>query len=217
MDTYENRKIRQQRDIDLDDENLNDDEIDDIGPLDKNVVLTPLPSTLCSQADTECQHYAHAECIERMAESGDSCPRCQDTKKRLHLVLNEDTSGKPTVKYPVYCKHIEAIPGAPSGFAMSSKLNRIVEHIRNNIPADDKILVLSFFKASLDLLEGIFEDELKLGCSRFDGDLGPVKGNESLEDFKTNPRKRILLATVQSGGTGLNITQAVSVFFFDLG
>ena len=209
-DTFENRNFRQQRDIDLDDENLDDDELDDIGTRNKKVVLTPLPRSLCSQGDTECHHYAHDECMERMVENGDSCPRCEDVKRRLHLVLNDEiVSEKPLVKYPVYCKHIEAVPGSPPGFAVSSKLNQIVEHIRNVIPADDKILVLSFFKASLDLLEGIFEDELKIGCCRFDGDLGPVIGNESLEDFKTNPEKRILLATVQSGGTGLNITQAV--------
>jgi SNF2 family DNA or RNA helicase len=63
----------------------------------------------------------------------------------------------------------------------------------------------------LDLLEGIFEEELGIQTCRFDGDLGPTKANEDLARFKDNPEKRILLATVQSGGTGLNIVEAVSV------
>lgn len=73
------------------------------------------------------------------------------------------------------------------------------------------VLILSFFKGSLDLLEGIFEEDLGIQCCRFDGDLGPTKANEDLDTFKTNPEKRILLATVQSGGTGLNIVEAVSI------
>jgi len=218
FDTYYNRNVRAQRDFDLDDENLDDDEIDDIGARDAKVVLQPLPASLCSQAGTECQHYAHKECIERMIEGGLSCPRCQDIKRRLHLVPNElesekttVKSQKTTVKNPVYCKHVKAIAGAPPGIVISSKLNKLVEHIRNKIPKEDKVLVLSFFKASLDLLEGIFEDELKIPCCRFDGDLGQEKSNESLNEFKRDPKKRILLATVQSGGTGLNLTHAVSL------
>jgi hypothetical protein len=210
-DFDENRRFQGQRDIDLDDENLNDDDIDDdvLGQRDEKIVLTPLPSTLCSQADSECQHYAHDECLARMEANGEACPRCQDSKNRLHLVLNEGDTAV-AVKYPVYCKHITAVPGARPGFVVSSKLNKVVEHIRNDIPKEDKILVLSFFKAALDLLEGIFEYELKLSCCRFDGDLGVAQGNAALQDFRSNPEKRILLATVQSGGTGLNITEAVS-------
>ena len=71
--------------------------------------------------------------------------------------------------------------------------------------------MLSFFKGSLDLLEGIFEEDLGIKCARFDGDLGPTVAKEELDRFRKTPSVKVLLATVQSGGTGLNIVEAVSV------
>jgi SNF2 family DNA or RNA helicase len=70
-------------------------------------------------------------------------------------------------------------------------------------------LVLSFFKGSLDLLEGIFVHDLGIRCARFDGDLGPAAAKQELDHFRKRPSTKILLATVQSGGTGLNIIEAV--------
>jgi SNF2 family DNA or RNA helicase len=70
-------------------------------------------------------------------------------------------------------------------------------------------LILSFFKGSLDLLEGVFEEELDFRCARFDGDFGPMVAKEELDRFRKTPDVKVLLATVQSGGTGLNIVEAV--------
>ena len=50
---------------------------------------------------------------------------------------------------------------------------------------------------------------------RFDGDVGQDGRSKALERFKVDPEKRVLLATIHSGGVGLNITQANHVFFCD--
>jgi len=57
--------------------------------------------------------------------------------------------------------------------------------------------------------------DLGMGCARFDGDVDPKVRNIELERFKTSPCCRVLLATVQSGGTGLNIVEANNVCFLD--
>ncbi|KAL7534918.1 hypothetical protein ACHAXR_006157 [Thalassiosira sp. AJA248-18] len=76
-------------------------------------------------------------------------------------------------------------------------------------------IILSFFKGSLDLIEGILTYELGVHCCRYDGDVGKEKRKQDLDRFKTNKKYRVLLASVQSGGTGLNITEANNVLFLD--
>ena len=76
------------------------------------------------------------------------------------------------------------------------------------------MIVLSFFKGALDLLEGVFDD-MGLDVARYDGDLKHDARREQLEHFKSEGSCRILLATVHVLGTGLNIVQANHVFFVD--
>jgi hypothetical protein len=64
-------------------------------------------------------------------------------------------------------------------------------------------------------LEGILTYDFGIDCVRFDGDVDPKVRNAELERFKTSPTCRVLLATVQSGGTGLNIVEASHVCFLD--
>lgn len=130
-DKERRRKIRQQQNIDdLDQDNLDDDDIDDL-EREEDAVLLPLPASICKFATSECPHFAHEECLEDFLERGDSCPRCSDAARRLHFTRSDGT------KAEVYCKGIEAIPGEP-GFTVSSKLNQIVEHVRENVPKEDK-------------------------------------------------------------------------------
>ena len=76
------------------------------------------------------------------------------------------------------------------------------------------MIILSFFKGALDLLEGIFVD-MGLDVARYDGDLNQSERSKQLDHFKTKDSCRVLLATVHVLGTGLNIIQANHVFFVD--
>ena len=79
---------------------------------------------------------------------------------------------------------------------------------------NEKMIVMSFFKSSLDLVEGALCD-LGMECIRYDGDISKEKRAKELKRFKTKQSVRILLASVQSGGVGLNITEANHVLFLD--
>ena len=71
------------------------------------------------------------------------------------------------------------------------------------------------FKGSLDLLEGILTEEFDVECVRYDGDVDKTVRTRDLQRFKTSDTCRVLLASVQSGGTGLNITEANHICFLD--
>ena len=64
-------------------------------------------------------------------------------------------------------------------------------------------------------MEGILTYDFGIDCARFVGDVDPDVRNEDLDRFKASSSCRVLLMTVQSGGTGLNIVEASSVCFLD--
>jgi hypothetical protein len=94
----------------------------------------------------------------------------------------------------------------------SSKMLHVQEWLRK-VPVTDKGIVFSFFKGFLDLVEAILARD-GVEYQRFDGDIGGDAKAKALHDFQTGPAK-VLLATIASGGVGLNVVQANHVLFAD--
>lgn len=109
------------------------------------------------------------------------------------------------VDRPVYCQDV--VPGLEEGFKVTAKLDSILSDLKTNTKTGDKIILLSFFKGSLDLLEGAIVHDLGIDCARFDGDNPPETRQVELNRFKQDPNCKVLLMTVQTGGTGLNIVE----------
>jgi SNF2 family DNA or RNA helicase len=165
--------------------------------------LVSVPKTYCSAA---IEHYIHEDCLKHMQQNENCCPRCRDIEKRTNFESQNVTLRR-------YCEHVTT-PMGGRGFTGSSKINAIVDYYKS-VPKSDKVMILSFFKGGLDLLEGIFMDDMGVDCARFDGDLSKHHSIAELKRFQTDPNCKILLATVQSGGVGLNIVQANHVLFLD--
>ncbi len=170
----------------------------DLGP------IIPLPIEYC-----QCGHFIHEACLDEVKEKGSpwTCPRCEDLESRVRI-----TAALADMDRPIYCEHVFC--GAVRGIRASAKLEEIVKWA-SEIPAGDKAIAYSFFKGGLDILEGIFAEDLGIECARFDGDVGPEERSEELARFKRSKSCRILLATVQSSGVGLNIVEANHVAFLD--
>ncbi len=199
---------------------LDDDELDDEDALVSNNTrankgkeqLVELNHDVCQAAGSECRHFAHKQCLEVALENGvHKCPRCYDLSSRIHI-CNED--GVSNVPHREYCTKTQTTANGRNGFTASAKLVKAIEWLKD-VPSDEKAIILSFFKGSLDLVEGILTDELGIECARYDGDIGKEERAKDLKRFQTSDTCRVLLASVQSGGTGLNITQANHVCFLD--
>ena len=164
-------------------------------------ILVHIPGDLCTAFNGAVMHFAHRKCVAKMRSHHGRCPRCSDAQLRMQFEFpNQNTR---------YCQNIEG------GFAGSSKINAVVRWYKDRVPSGEKVLILSFFKGGLDLLEGVFVEDLGVDCARYDGDFGPAMNKSELNRFKRDPNCRILLATVRSGGVGLNIVEANHVFFLD--
>ena len=188
---------------DVDDSNGGNNE-DEKGRI---VEITATSSVRCHAAGSDCCHWAHERCLELFEEKGyDKCPRCLDFSSRLHFSSTDNNK--------IYCQDIKTSISETGGFTASAKIEKAVEWFRS-VPKSEKALILSFFKGSLDLLEGILTYEHGIKCCRYDGDVPKEERARDLDDFKTNDECRLLLASVQSGGTGLNIVEGNNVLFLD--
>lgn len=165
--------------------------------------LVQVPAEFCKCSETCFQHYVHESCIPELL---DRCPRCDDLGKRL--CFNDSCAPLPT-----HCANVEAIPGT-KGFQSTSKIEKVIEWIKK-VPHGEKAILYSFFKSSLDIFEGILIDDCDIECARFDGDMEPIHRSRELRKFKESDTCHVLLATVQSSGTGLNIIEANHVGFID--
>ena len=174
--------------------------------------LVPMDAEFCFAADG-CPHYVHEDCLEDLKMNCDDelkCPKCKDFQARLHLM---DQAQSLDVPHETYCEHVPMGPYT-MGIKATAKINEIVEWAKA-IPKGDKAILYSFFKASLDIMEGIFVEHLGIECARFDGDVVPEARSKELKNFKTSKTCRILIASVQSSGVGLNIVEANHVAFMD--
>ena len=117
---------------------------------------------------------------------------------------------------PIACADVASDANGVSygGFRLSTKLLKLQALIQKEKPTD-KIIIFSFFKGFLDLAEAMLEYEMGIKTERFDGD-DPNK-SDALERFQAvGGSARVLLATVNSGGVGLNITQANIICFWSV-
>lgn len=172
--------------------------------------LVPVPTSLCHAANSTCPHYIHMNCLKLLEEKGiDRCPRCREFENLAQI----DSKLAYKIPYPTYSGDVFVAHGM-TGFKATSKIQQVIEWVRS-IPEEDKGIIYSFFEGSLDLLEGIFVENLNIECARFDDDVDPENQAIELSRFKKSPTCNLLLATVQSSGTGLNIEEANHIAFLD--
>ncbi len=89
--------------------------------------------------------------------------------------------------------------------ANSSKAQRLLEIVEESEAEGRKVIVFSFF---LDTISKI-HDLLGEKCTNpINGSVTPIRRQEIIDDFDKAPAGTVLLAQIQSGGTGLNIQSA---------
>ena len=91
--------------------------------------------------------------------------------------------------------------------SLSCKANRMRELIGEAAEDGRKILVFSFFLETIESIQALLGDTC---FGPINGSVPPAKRQQIVDEFNDAPAGSVLLAQVQSGGTGLNI-QAASV------
>lgn len=95
----------------------------------------------------------------------------------------------------------------------SSKIDTLMEILKNNIKNNKKIIVFSNFTTVLNIIKNILIQE-KIKYAYLDGSIPSKDRIEIVNDFNKNDYN-VFLISLKAGGFGLNITSAETVIHFD--
>ena len=88
---------------------------------------------------------------------------------------------------------------------LSSKASRMLELIEEAESEKRKVIIFSFFLDTIGKITKLLGDR----CMRpITGSITPQMRQGILDEFESNPKKTVLCAQIQAGGTGLNIQSA---------
>lgn len=95
----------------------------------------------------------------------------------------------------------------------SSKVDRAAEIIGDIADLGEKVIVFSFTRRPLELLEDRLKALSTIWLRRLDGRVSPVEREKALAAFRAHPGAAALLLSAQIGGEGLTLTAANHVIF----
>ncbi len=132
------------------------------------------------------------------------------------------------VKLKQICNHPyqylkKSIPSFDNGIKMkdfideSYKLERLIEMIDEVISNGEKALIFTQFKQMGDIIYEILKKRYEFNILYFHGGVPEKKRRELVDDFQSNniDSAPVMILSLKAGGTGLNLTQATTVFHFD--
>jgi len=99
---------------------------------------------------------------------------------------------------------------------LSGKAEKCISLVQNIIDNDEKTLIFTQYKEMGDILTKIIEEECQTEASFFHGSLTVPQREQLIEDFQTNPDRKVMILSLKAGGTGLNLTSATNVIHYDL-
>ena len=168
---------------------------------------------------SKCRHYIHDRCLHDRGDDN-TCYHCEVLQNLVKSAGTAATTGgtiklEPKSEQQLHAPLAVAAPdsrefvstnrwGQQYSLNPSVKMNRIAAWV-GSLPKSDKFIIFSYFRSFLDLMEAMLARDGVPTC-RFDGDT--LDKAKVLADFRESPATKFrgLLATISSGGIGLNIT-----------
>ena len=105
----------------------------------------------------------------------------------------------------------------PEFLHASPKIERISEMIDEILEEGDKLLIFTQFKQMGDMLKDFLEMKYHIPIGWFHGGIPEGQRQKLVDSFQSTALDSIpiLILSLRAGGTGLNLTQASTVFHFD--
>lgn len=94
----------------------------------------------------------------------------------------------------------------------SSKIERCIDLVNQIISNNEKVIVYSTFKETLNVLQQQLNIKNSLLCT---GDVKDTIISENIDKFQTDDNYKVMLATWSKMGTGITLTAANNVIFID--
>jgi SNF2 family DNA or RNA helicase len=121
-------------------------------------------------------------------------------------------------KLRAICNHPILAKGEPKATAVkyndSAKLERLKELMEEIVESEHRTLLFSQSTQMLDIIEDFFK-KWQITTVRLDGSTPPSKRSQLVDEFNGNDAVHCFLISTKAGGTGLNLTGADTVIFYD--
>lgn len=95
----------------------------------------------------------------------------------------------------------------------SSTVQRVQELVSDAMQNDNKVLIFSFYREAIDVLQQVLTDDDDY--TPITGDLNSLQRQEVIDKFTAAKKPGVVLAQINSGGTGLNIQAATVVIIIE--
>jgi SNF2 family DNA or RNA helicase len=152
-----------------------------------------------------------------------------ETFKNLETIISDKMNILTLlVKLKQICNHPyqyqkKPIPTFDNGIKMkafiseSYKLKRLIEMIDEVISNGEKALIFTQFKQMGDIIFEILKVKYQFNVLYFHGGVPEKKRRDIIDNFQSDDidSAPIMVLSLKAGGTGLNLTQATTVFHYD--
>ncbi|MFX1338951.1 MAG: DEAD/DEAH box helicase, partial [Promethearchaeota archaeon] len=153
----------------------------------------------------------------------------EETLKDLESLISDKMNVLTLlVKLKQICNHPyqylkKTIPSFKNGIKIkdfideSYKLERLIEMVDEVMSNREKALIFTQFKQMGDIIYEIFKKKYDFDILYFHGGVPEKKRRELVDDFQSNKidSAPVMILSLKAGGTGLNLTQATTVFHYD--
>ncbi|KAG0285547.1 hypothetical protein BGZ96_010207 [Linnemannia gamsii] len=182
-----------------------------------------------------CGHIYCRACISdfltRQEEDDRKCPECRrpaklqncipvtDFNARYNKPPSADPKGKGRAEDDMGDDGLEApldiaVPGELDDWISSSKIDRMLEVVRDVIARREKVIVFSQFTSLLRLIENPLNQE-GIKYLTYDGSMTAFERNEAVQRMTHDPSYGVMLISLKCGSLGLNLTIANHVVIMD--
>ncbi|KAJ2994654.1 hypothetical protein HDV02_001393 [Globomyces sp. JEL0801] len=134
------------------------------------------------------------------------------------IITNKCISCGKEIKHDEYrltkCRDCQKVKELKS-IIYSTKIDRMLEIIRENQKDGQKTIVFSQWTSMLDVVQVALKDEL-MNFVRYDGKMNIQQRDDCLSKFRKDSKCDVLLASLMCTSVGLNLTVASRIILLDL-
>ena len=131
--------------------------------------------------------------------------------QRKGIILKILTALKQTCNHPAQFLDIKKPTIKESG-----KMELLVNILENILDMDEKVIIFTQYVEMGKLIQQLISKKFKTEVLFLHGSQTLKEKTEIINSFQENPDYKIFVATLKTGGTGLNLTAASNVIHYDL-
>ncbi|WP_296808038.1 DEAD/DEAH box helicase [uncultured Methanobrevibacter sp.] len=131
--------------------------------------------------------------------------------ERRATILKILTSLKQTCNHPA-----QFLKSDNPKIKESGKMELLIDILENILSADEKVLIFTQYVEMGKIIQKLVPKKLKTDVLFLHGSQSRGEKSDVIDTFQENPDYKILVATLKTGGTGLNLTAAQNVIHYDL-